>query len=487
MLLSLLAPETTLGLAFSNFLSARLGVKRMRPFAAEDGVEWSLSHSYFADMGGFFITFRPLGGILTSQPEEEINEETGIDPKSEQKTHENPEEEMEGSIKSAHGSQLGDITSVPLDVYNDTLSFLQPSVLAEQLKRRPNKSKISRQLCRLDKSFSLSAIAKQNRMGPWKSGIADWQVDKTNLRAVQEALVQTIEESSDIGLPRYVHVALLQGDVWVLDALQLHRAREMGIIEKLPDYSSKTLADKDKGDMLLKILAILQILWLAISLLVRQVQGLPSTQLEVMTLAIAILSIVTYGLNIQKPQDVSIPVIIPAARYPTAKEICSITDLQPIGWLNPRLVSNTLALAPETYMLYSSYTMRNNAIHCVFYGQFLSSSGIGGIILGSLHLLAWKSKFPTEIEQTLWRVASFLTIAFPLAICVIPPSTSWLMSLRPKLRSFFMPFNGVLITFCTLTYIFARLYFVVEAFRSLAYLSPADFNDTWPSWVPHIG
>jgi hypothetical protein len=57
MFLTLMAPEILIGLALSQFVAARHGQDTMQEFAREDGVEWTLEHSHFADMGGFVIRF----------------------------------------------------------------------------------------------------------------------------------------------------------------------------------------------------------------------------------------------------------------------------------------------------------------------------------------------------------------------------------------------------------------------------------------------
>jgi hypothetical protein len=61
MLLTLIAPEILIGLALSQFVAARHGQNTMQEFAREDGVEWTLEHSHFADMGGFVISFPDAG------------------------------------------------------------------------------------------------------------------------------------------------------------------------------------------------------------------------------------------------------------------------------------------------------------------------------------------------------------------------------------------------------------------------------------------
>lgn len=57
MLVTLIAPEILIGQALSQFVAARHGRATMQELACEDGVEWTLEHSHFADMGGFVIRF----------------------------------------------------------------------------------------------------------------------------------------------------------------------------------------------------------------------------------------------------------------------------------------------------------------------------------------------------------------------------------------------------------------------------------------------
>jgi len=66
MLLTLMAPEVLIGLALSHFMAANHGRNTMQEFAREDGVEWTLEHSHFADMGGFVIRFPDDSGARDS-------------------------------------------------------------------------------------------------------------------------------------------------------------------------------------------------------------------------------------------------------------------------------------------------------------------------------------------------------------------------------------------------------------------------------------
>jgi hypothetical protein len=73
MLLTLVAPEILIGLALSELVAARYGQDTMQEFACEDGVEWTLEHSHFADMGGFVIRFSDDSGARDSTGDAKSN------------------------------------------------------------------------------------------------------------------------------------------------------------------------------------------------------------------------------------------------------------------------------------------------------------------------------------------------------------------------------------------------------------------------------
>ena len=56
------------------------------------------------------------------------------------------------------------------------------------------------------------------------------------------------------------------------------------------------MAKLDQGDQMTTFLALLQIAYLILQLIARRVENLPSTQLEIVTLAFSALSTITYLL-----------------------------------------------------------------------------------------------------------------------------------------------------------------------------------------------
>ncbi|KAH0579960.1 hypothetical protein H2248_002780 [Termitomyces sp. 'cryptogamus'] len=72
------------------------------------------------------------------------------------------------------------------------------------------------------------------------------------------------------------------------------------------------LKDRSKGDWFSKSLLLLQVTWFILQILVRRVQHLAITELEIATLAFAILNFATYIFWWNKPFDVDCPIILPA-------------------------------------------------------------------------------------------------------------------------------------------------------------------------------
>ncbi|TFK87796.1 hypothetical protein K466DRAFT_97244 [Polyporus arcularius HHB13444] len=91
----------------------------------------------------------------------------------------------------------------------------------------------------------------------------------------------------------------------------------------IPDLSSSDILDRSKADGLAKILLVCQVLWFLLTCINRAVEGLPLSLLEVITIAHALCSLLTYALWWRKPKDVEHQTVIEGQ------------DVRPIGaWLS---------------------------------------------------------------------------------------------------------------------------------------------------------
>jgi hypothetical protein len=70
------------------------------------------------------------------------------------------------------------------------------------------------------------------------------------------------------------------------------------------------LQDRSKSDSLIRVIAVVQILWTVIQICTRAARHLAVSQLEIAVTAFAASAVVMYGLNWNKPKGVQVPITI---------------------------------------------------------------------------------------------------------------------------------------------------------------------------------
>lgn len=323
-------------------------------------------------------------------------------------------------------------------------------------------------------------------------GLINWAPDKYNTRAMRMAIsMVSLDHFADEREQRwflrnsedwFYNIAYLCGNIWVLDANQLLLARKLGIIEKLPSLSQSSLDDRNKGNLIVTVLALAQILWLVIQLFLRWTQNLPSSQLEIITLAFAICSVITYILLVDKPKDVQTSCTMIATKCASAEELILIANAGPTSFLSYR----------EKIWIPSSSIHRDshNRDQTMFLGCIFAL-----IVFGATHCCAWNFKFPTDIEKTCWHISSVITASAFLPMWALlykiytlhesQPEASYNRRHKVTQRKIGALYLGL--EFIGYVFIFARLFILVEAFRSLAFLPPGTFSNTESAGIPHVG
>ncbi|CZR67162.1 uncharacterized protein PAC_17061 [Phialocephala subalpina] len=329
------------------------------------------------------------------------------------------------------------------------------------------------------------------------------QADKSLRIAAFENIISQFEgkfvqsNSINITLQRFRHRC------WALNSNQLRFASSEYLID-MPNISSQELQKLDRGDKLAKVLALIQITYLIVQLIARRVLGLPSTQLEIAALAFSASSLVTYVLYWSRPQGVDSVHVIKAKKLPDDSLLWHISDRGPAYlWTNPRTGSRLdeeLDLVPlpndgANFGRFISHGVAERLFKML--GRNLEivplavGAVVGGTLFGGLHCLAWNFQFPTLDERLAWRVCSILTSSLPIVSLML--MVFWLR-MNPRdalLRRNESPVSrfivGSSLIILLLTYILARLFLMVEIFRSLFYLPPEAFIDTWSGNFPHFG
>jgi hypothetical protein len=98
------------------------------------------------------------------------------------------------------------------------------------------------------------------------------------------------------------------------------------------DITDRAINDKSKGDVLSKGFAIIQTGWFILQCTARKIQHLPVTELEIVTLAFAILNFATYLLWWNKPLDVFDPFVVREVRREIAECEGDRGEHEDVGW-----------------------------------------------------------------------------------------------------------------------------------------------------------
>ncbi|KAJ7831572.1 hypothetical protein B0H13DRAFT_2431501 [Mycena leptocephala] len=244
------------------------------------------------------------------------------------------------------------------------------------------------------------------------------------------------------------------------------------------------IMDKSKGDALSKGLAIVQGLWFTAQCLARVHQHLTVTELEVATLAFAVVNIFIWFLWWDKPLDVQRQIIVGPAKLPDPLPIrpnhaTRLVDrfLSVIGGFN---VPDYDPLSSTSVP--SFWSLRVDELDAI-QGDYLPfvTEDLVGIVFGAIHCAAWNADFPSTVEMWMWRSCSSLIVAILVVILLSALLGNIVKSDRVGkmlLIGFFMPIP---------IYVIARLVLIILPLIALRSLPSGAFMDVnWSVYIPHL-
>ncbi len=200
---------------------------------------------------------------------------------------------------------------------------------------------------------------------------------------------------------------------------QILQAKGFGLFNYLPEVPPQQLMSLNKSDSLVKLLAMLQMIWLMIELLARYKQNIVISQLERVTLAFSTCSVVTYAVLWDRPSGVITRYRIKASREANIGEILLLATFGPgYLWTWNRLhgkedkeldlmpIPNDASHAVDLRNMLKGF--ENNIVgrNIVEWGRHhhpavvsvIAGSVLGGTLFGGLHCMAWNFSFPTPLE-----------------------------------------------------------------------------------------
>ncbi|KIK53919.1 hypothetical protein GYMLUDRAFT_922503 [Collybiopsis luxurians FD-317 M1] len=292
----------------------------------------------------------------------------------------------------------------------------------------------------------------------------------------------------------------------------------LNLIARIPEAEIK---DRSHSDGFSKLIAVMQTTWFVVQLFARWAEGLPVTELEVMTLAFAAMNVLIYFFWWDKPQGVGCPVCIvqKSADEDVVDPLVGASAQQKDRWV-------AIAWSWLRNILGSIFEMIRGLLHLdvlsilliiikfpqdiyrVIFGIILWDHIVqepnivssferttklepknaqdkfiaygAAVMFGAIHCAAWTSKFPSTAEEVLWKVCSLLVTCVPMYLAWV----NIIVNIHPNLptwvwRSIKWVSMGTLFM-----YILARLSLIVQSFVSLRDLPPGIFKAVqWTNFI----
>jgi len=219
-----------------------------------------------------------------------------------------------------------------------------------------------------------------------------------------------------------------------------------------PRVDDAEFEDRSKADGFVKLLALVQILWLVTQVIGRAVQGLATTTLELFTLGVVLWAIMIYAVLWKKPFDIQRPTVV------YVQGAMKLDDRDPYD----QRVEFT-----DHFKI-----KREDMIWCVCVCAIVSLG------FSALHVVAWKFHFSTSMEMWFWRVASIVCTVTPLLLSAL---FLWrgLGTSEGELD-----LENLCSIMLAALYVIGRLYMFVEMFISLRAV-PASVYET-PQWSQYF-
>ncbi|KAJ7751682.1 hypothetical protein B0H16DRAFT_1547998, partial [Mycena metata] len=255
--------------------------------------------------------------------------------------------------------------------------------------------------------------------------------------------------------------------------------------KQLPVYMSAIRAikeadivDKSKGDTLSKGVALTQGLWFVTKCAARVSQHLPITELEVATLAFAVISTFIRLSWWWKPLDVQQPLIV--VRHNVE------LDLDPLEGRPETAGTPTHDLVDRLFDMIGGPHDEYSPLSSTSVPSFYIAGVFGiGTIFGGIHCAAWNASFPSGAEMWTWRISSATIATYPIPIILIT-ICGVVLDNALHADTLFVWLNSFLVI-GTVVYIPSRFILIILPFTMLRAPPPRAFMDVnWSNYIPHL-
>ncbi|KAI0059827.1 hypothetical protein BV25DRAFT_1918206 [Artomyces pyxidatus] len=237
-----------------------------------------------------------------------------------------------------------------------------------------------------------------------------------------------------------------------------------------------------QSDVLSKALAVVQTLWFVVQAIARRIEGLPITQLEIMTLAYTTITVAMYVAWWDKPQNVGGPVRVAVKQLPRPDLVVEWVWYVRIFYVIAGWHDDLVDLRKERRVptFYSGSPWDHVTI---FRADVIALCA--AMVFGAVHCAAWHYAFPSHAEKLIWRVSSLAIVALP-AVMLVPVLVLllWRYEIPYIVDDVMFP---VMFCICAPLYIAARLLLLALSFSTLRSLPPDAYRAVqWTLRIPHF-
>jgi hypothetical protein len=271
--------------------------------------------------------------------------------------------------------------------------------------------------------------------------------------------------------------------------LEIEDVRQHQLATIIPRTTEGDLKDRGKSDGISKAIVLLQTSWFIVQCIARFISHLPLTELEIITLAYAMMNSFIYIFWWDKPRDVGCPIRV----YETITTNYTANEKWRSGFLGivQRIGAYVLGFQ-DRYVLLSKqrkvpifWSSRCSFEYEKATGGALLGPSVLGIAFGAIHFIAWWYGFPSYAEFMLWRISCVALVAVPLFSTI---ACGWLATQPDSgLLDVIFVIAILLLMLSAWLYVVARVATIVIAFTALRSLpSDALLELDWTTFIPHI-
>jgi hypothetical protein len=286
-----------------------------------------------------------------------------------------------------------------------------------------------------------------------------------------------------------------------ISAKQLHYLVQNGYIA-VPEITQKEILDKSKADKFTKTIACLQTFWFITQCIARVINHLPLSPLELQTCSIIICTMTTYFFWLHKPLNVLMPTII-TMEAPIALVLTSAGDdakepyrYTPLDFVEPQ--AHILSLWPRLCRYHGPFKSplqrmpndRNPKLYNIYQRAYL---GLNVICFSTLSFIEWYFKFPTKLEQKIWRCACVAAESslFVHAVCesINNRSRRQMYAEYPFIEGYKLKWPIGIIFFWVpfVVYLMVRVMVIGLCIASLRSLPDGCYQTVpWSNFLPHV-